>query len=245
MTSCNFRFSKPTNGSFIPIIGCIASGKSKFTSILGEVIREDQGECKCFYEPAAKEDGEASDFLPYFYKDQERWAFAVQVEMLTKRVSQHKMAQHLSFNGISSVADSTVFSDSVFVNLLERQGKLKKEEADLYYRLFSELMESILYPTAIIHLAVTPEVALHRLNKRMSEKEGRVMESSIPISYLQGLISEYNELVSYLKNFCHVITLNWNDDRSDDQIKMIAEGVWSSIKTMKETMPIGCQLGIS
>ena len=244
MTSCNFRFSKPSEGAFIPIIGCIASGKSKFTSILGEVIREDLGECHCFYEPAAKEDGEASEFLPLFYKDQERWALAVQIEMLTKRVAQHKMAQGLSFNGISSVADSTVFSDSVFVNLLERQGKLIKAEADLYYRLFSELLESILYPTAIIHLAVTPEVALSRLNRRMSEKEGRAMESGIPISYLQGLIAEYNELVSYLKNFCHVVTLDWNMDRTDGEIKKVAEGVWSSIKTMRETMPIGCQLGI-
>lgn len=244
MTTCNFRFTKQQNGFYIACIGCIASGKSSFTEILGDVIKKERGECYCLYEPAAKEDGEESVFLPSFYQDQKRWAFTVQVEMLTKRVAQHKMAQSLAFNGISSVSDSLWESDGVFVNLLEKEGKLIKEEADLYYRLFSELSEGLLYPSAVIYLSVKPEKALERLNKRISEKAGRKMESDIPLFYLQGLISEYNELISYIKNFCHVITLDWNKDRTKDEIKMEASKIWEFIKTLKQNCPIGSQLGI-
>lgn len=247
MSPCNFRFSKVNNGFFIPVIGAIATGKSCFTTALGEVIREEEGECKCFYEPAAKEDGEASVFLPRFYDPnggQERWGFTVQVEMLTRRFKQHKLAQALSRDGVSSVADSAIWSDGVFVNLLEKDGKMDHDEADLYYDLFAEMCGSLMYPTAIIYLSVTPEKALERLNKRMSEKEGRKMESNIPLSYLAGLIGEYNELVTHLRGFCHVLTIDWMQDKTPDQIKDSARDIFHTIKDLRQRCPIGCQIGL-
>ncbi len=245
MSPCNFRFSKPKNGLFIPVIGAIATGKSSFTKALGEVIREESGECRCFYEPAAKEDGEASVFMPLFYKDQQRWGFTVQVEMLTKRLKQHKLAQTLSRDGISSVADSAIWSDGVFVNLLEKDGKMTHDEANLYYDLFAEMTcGNLSYPTAIIYLSVTPEKALERLNKRMTEKAGRKMEANIPISYLAGLIAEYNELVSHLRNFCHVLTVDWMQDRTPIEIKESAREILHTIKELRKNCPIGCQIGL-
>lgn len=241
---CNFRFSKPKNGIFVPTIGCIGSGKSVFTTILGEVIKDQEGQCQCFYEPAAKEDGEASVFLPDFYKDQKRWGFTVQVEMLTKRFAQHKHAQALCYDGVSCVADSVIWSDGVFVNLLEKEGKINHNEADLYYRLFGEMCESLVYPSAIIYLSITPEKALERINKRMTEKAGRAMESGIPLSYLQGLISEYNELTAYLSRFCFVTKLDWNEDRTLDDIKSEAQRVYGVIKANSKVSPIGCQIGV-
>lgn len=224
------RLVKQQKGFFITVIGCIGCGKSVFTKNLGGVIQKNYGECRCFFEPAAKEDGEASVFLPLFYNDQKRWSFAVQIEMLTKRFSQHRLAQNMSFEGISSVADSMFWSDCVFVNLLEKQGNMTHDEANLYYKLFSEMRVGLVYPSAVIYLSVTPEISLKRINKRISEKEGRSMESGISIDYLQGLISEYDKLQMYLKNFCNVITLDWNDDKTEEQIYKEAEKIFEKIR---------------
>lgn len=245
MTQCNFRFHKERNGAFVATIGAIGVGKSVFTRVLGEVIRQDEGACRCFYEPASSDDeGGASVFLPKFYNDQKRWAFAVQVEMLTRRLSQHKLAQALSFEGVSSVADSLWMSDGVFVNMLEKSGSLERDEADLYYRLFSEMSEGLLYPTAVIYLTAKPATAHARLTKRMSEKAGRSMECGISLEYLSGLISEYNELTAYLKQFCHVIVLDWDADRTESEIFQEAKKTWEVVKTLRRVCPIGAQLGI-
>lgn len=243
MTNANFRLSRPRTGFHIPIIGCIASGKSSFCHALAHTIEKDTcAKCREFLEPAAKEDGYASVFLPKFYADPKRWSFATQIEMLTVRRKQTRLAQTLAFNGENSVADSSVWSDSVFVNLLQKMNQITDEEADLYFELFHQMSEDFLYPQAFVYLAVSPETAKRRLDKRLTEKEGRKMESDISLGYLAGLIAEYNELCSNLSRFSHVIRLDWNEDRTVEQIETESFRVWSQVKMLTKDCPIPCGL---
>ena len=246
MTFENFRLQKPRAGFYIPIIGCIASGKSSLCHALARSISEDTGKpCREFLEPAATEDGMASKFLPLFYNDPPRWAFAVQVEMLTTRRKQTRLAQLLSYNGEHSVSDSAYEADSVFVSLLEKRGEISHAEADLYFELFHQMSEDVLYPQAFVYLSVNPDTAKKRLDRRMSEKAGRVMESGIKLDYLTGLINEYDQLTANLSRFSHVIKLDWNSDKTPEEIEVAAKNLWYLIKSTEHTSPIPCQLGLS
>lgn len=245
MTFENFRLSRPQTGFYIPCMGCIGSGKSELCHALARVITRDTGKpCRELLEPAATEDGVKSRFLERFYADEERWGFTVQVEMLTVRRKQTRLAQLLAFNGENTVSDSAYESDSVFVSMLERQGKMTKDEADMYFELFHQMSEDVMYPQAFIYLDVTPETAKKRIDKRMSEKTGRLMESDISLTYLSDLIREYNELLGNLSRFSHIVRVDWNDDKTPRQIEEAAENLWAHIKMLRETNPIPCQIGL-
>lgn len=245
MTFENFRLHRPQTGFYIPCMGCIGSGKSELCHALAKVIYEDTGKpCRELLEPAATEDGIKSKFLDLFYSDEKRWGFTVQVEMLCFRRKQTRLAQLLSFNGENSVSDSAYESDSVFVSMLEKQGKMTHDEADMYFELFHQMSEDVMYPQAFIYLDVTPETALRRINKRMSEKAGRAMESGISRQYLSDLIAEYNELLGNLSRFSHIIRVDWNADKTTDEIRQEAKKFWEHIKTLHSINPIPCQIGL-
>ncbi len=246
MINPTYRYVKPMTGCYIPTMACIASGKSVFTRALGEAIEQDTGKhCYKFFEPCSDdEEGGSSRFLPLFYKNMKRWGFTVQIEMLLKRRKQSRFARILALQGDNSVADSDIRSDGVFVNMLQKDGMITQEEADLYYELFQDFCEPELYPTAIVYLDCTPETCLRRLNKRMSEVAGRNMESDISISYLRNLISEYKELISNMSRFCHIIRLPWDEDKTQEQINDEARKVWEQVKFLREKYPIPCQLGL-
>ena len=125
---------------------------------------------------------------------------------------------------------------------MEKSGDLSKDEADCYFELFHNMSREIMYPQVFVYLHVSPEKAIVRLNKRMSEKAGRACESSIPVSYMSDLIAEYHELTSNLSRFSHVITLDWDEDRTPEQILGAARGLWEQIKAMRENMTIPCQI---
>lgn len=229
----------------INLLGCIGVGKSSLCHALARAIEKDTGKpCRELLEPAAIEDGVKSVFLERFYKDEPRWAFTVQVEMLCFRRKQIRLAQNLAFNGECSVADNSYFGDSCFVTLLEKEGKLSHDEADLYFELFHQMSEDVMYPQAFVYLDVNPATALERINKRMSEKAGRSMESGIATSYLEGLIGEYNELVGNLSRFSHVVRLDWNPPRTRERLDEEAGDLWSYIKKLRDTSPIPCQIGL-
>lgn len=244
MTISNFRSVAYPSGIHIPVIGCISAGKTSFCKALARVIEEDTHKaCRTMFEPATEDDeGDHNPFLALYYKDIPRWAFTIQIYLLNKRLEQTRLAQALAMAGENSVADSSIWSDSIFVNKLEKSGDLSKAEADCYFELFHNMSREIMYPQVFVYLHVSPEKAIIRLNKRMSEKAGRACESSIPVSYMSNLIAEYHELTSNLSRFSHVITLDWDEDKTPEQILDAARGLWEQIKAMRETMTIPCQI---
>lgn len=246
MTISNFRPVSYPSGIHIPVIGCISAGKTSFCKALAKAISADTGKpCRTMFEPATEDDeGDRNPFLSLYYKDMPRWAFTIQIFLLNKRLEQTRLAQAMSMAGENSVADSSIWSDSIFVSKLEKSGDLTKDEADCYFELFHNMSREILYPQVFVYLHVSPEKAIERLNKRMSEKVGRSCESSIPVSYMSELIEEYHELTSNLSRFSHVITLEWDEDRTPHQIEQVAQDLWVQIKAMRKTMTIPCQISL-
>lgn len=244
MTISNFRPVCYPSGVHIPVIGCISAGKTSFCKALAKAIADDTGKpCRTMFEPATEDDdGTKNPFLDLYYGNIKRWAFTIQIYLLNKRLEQTRLAQAMSMNGENSVADSSLWSDSIFVSKLEKSGDLSKDEADCYFELFHNMSREILYPQCFIYLNVSPETAMKRLTKRMSEKAGRICESSIPREYMEGLLAEYHELTSNLSRFSHVITLNWDMDRTKEEINDEAKRVWEQIKRIRSTMTIPCQI---
>jgi deoxyadenosine/deoxycytidine kinase len=244
MTISNFRCAVYPSGVHIPVIGCIASGKTSFCRALAKAIAEDTGKpCRTMFEPATEDDdGSKNPFLAAYYKDVPRWAFTIQIYLLNKRLEQTRLAQAMAMNGENSVADSSIWSDSIFVCKLEKSGDMTHDEADCYFELFHNMSREIMYPQCFVYLDVSPDTSMRRLAQRISEKEKRKCESSIPRAYMEGLIAEYRELTSNLSRFSHVITLDWNKDRTPDEIDQEARNLWTQIKRVRDTMTIPCQI---
>ena len=246
MTISNFRPVSYPSGMHIPVIGCISAGKTSFCKALSKVIEQDTGKpCRTMFEPATEDDeGDCNPFLPLYYKDIPRWAFTIQIFLLNKRLEQTRLAQSLAMAGENSVADSSLWSDSIFVSKLEKSGDMTKDEANCYYELFHNMSREIMYPQVFVYLHVSPEKSIQRLNKRMTEKSGRACESKIPVSYMADLIAEYHELTSNLSRFSHVITLDWDKDRTPAEIEEAARDLWIQVKAMRSNMTIPCQISL-
>lgn len=240
MTMMNERTNGFKTGVHICVLGGIGSGKSSLTKAFEEVIREESGNCRGLYEPASK----TNPYLADYYKDQGRYCFNIQIFLLNKRLEQQRLAQDVCLCGENVVQDSSIYSDSCFVSKLEKDGTMSKRDADTYFELFQNMSRDIMYPTAVIYLDVTPEVQIHRIEKRMSEKEGRKCEAGIGLDYLKDLQIELEQLLTGLQRYTHVIRVNWLEDKSPQQIKETARQLYHDILTMRRVEPIRCFIGL-
>lgn len=239
MTLVNQRTANNT-GVFINCLGLIGSGKSALTSALQQVIESETGNCRAIFEPASK----TNPYLSDYYTNPERWGFTIQVFLLNRRLEQARLAQSICLAGENCVADSSIFSDSVFVSMLEKTGTIDRRDADTYFELFQNMSRDLMYPTAVIYLDVPVEVALSRIAKRMTEKTGRKCEAGIDPSYLQGLQVEYEQLLTGLQRYTHVIRVDWSDDKTPEQIKEYALKLYHDVLSLRRIEPIRCFIGL-
>ena len=239
MTLINERKSTQT-GVFINILGLIGSGKSELTKHLSQVIEEETGNCRGIFEPASK----TNPYLADYYENPERWCFNIQVFLLNRRLEQCRLAQSLCLSGENCVADSSIFSDSVFVNMLEKSGVMSSKDADTYFELFQNMSRDLMYPTAILYLDVPVDVALHRIAKRMSEKEGRKCEAGIDPSYLQALQIEYEQLLTGMQRYTHVIRIDWSQDKTQNEFHSAAYKLYHDVLSVRRIEPIRCFIGL-
>ena len=196
-------------GWHICVLGIIGSGKTTLARALQKVITEKQGRCEGLWEPV-----EGNPLLPLYYKDPKRYALSIQIYMLNRRLEQQRVAQDLALMGVSSVQDSSLFGDSCFVEMLRKDGVLSPEECDVYSQLFANMSRDVMYPSLVIYLDCTPEVALARIAKR-----GRECEKNIPVEYLAKLKAELDVLVDEFKNYTHVHVIDANPDLTPAQIE--------------------------
>jgi deoxyadenosine kinase len=220
-----------SRGLHICVLGIIGSGKTTTTKHLHDVIVKNEGRCEELMEPV-----EDNPILPLYYKDPNRYAFSMQIKMLTRRFAQQKLAQDYTKNGISCVQDSSVFGDSCFVEML-RGDKIPDVEVDVYSELFTEMAEYMMYPSAVVFLKCAPEIALNRIKHR-----GRECEAGIPIDYLRSLDEQLNRLSESMKRFTHVIELDVNADMNEEQLQQEAHELYVNICCLRAT-PILSRLG--
>jgi deoxyguanosine kinase len=126
-------------------------------------------------------------FLPSFYKDPERYAFALELSFLAERYQQLKREteQHDLFHELT-------VSDYYFMKcLIFARQNLQGEEYRLYRQMFDFLLPSIPRPDLYVYLHLPIEKLKENIKKR-----GRSYEQSITSEYLRKIQDGYFDFFS-------------------------------------------------
>ncbi len=162
-----------SNGiKYIAIEGNIGAGKTTLARLLSERV-----EASLFLEEV-----EDNPFIEKFYEDQEGYAFQAQIFFLLNRYRQQlEITQQDLFTNLL-VADYLFAKDRIYAHAV-----LGDEELVLYNRLHSMLEGKIMGPDLVIYLQASPEILMHRIQKR-----GRGYERQITGEYLASLNEAFN-----------------------------------------------------
>ena len=150
------------NAGVIIIEGNIGAGKSTFAQHLANAL---DGEY--LPEPA---DG-SNPYLEDYYKDPSRWAFEMQMFLLTKRYRAQKYAQSkIRHNGGFVVLDRSYYGDVCFANVQRKMLYFSERDYSTYLSHHSDMKTNLEPPAMAIFLNVSPEICQARIEKRLTEK---------------------------------------------------------------------------
>jgi deoxyguanosine kinase len=123
-------------------------------------------------------------FLPYFYKDPERYAFPVEIFFMTER---HKQLQkHMLTHDLFA---NHILSDYFFPKtLLFARNNLHAEEFRIFQQLFLLLEKTIPDPDLVVYLHRSTDSLMKLIRER-----GRHMENPISEAYLLKIQNTYFE----------------------------------------------------
>lgn len=216
------------NGGVIIVEGNIGAGKSTFAQHLARAL---DGEY--LPEPA---DG-TNPYLEDYYRYPARWAFEMQMFLLTRRYRAQKYAQgKVRHKGGFVVLDRSYYGDVCFANVQRQLGYFSERDYETYLSHHADMKVNLEPPAMAIFLRVDTIVCKERINRRLSEKEGRRCESGISLDYLDRLDSEIKELADSLKGKTIVKELPWTAERNDDAIEYVCEGYALDIVARKQSV---------
>lgn len=204
-----------TENIFISISGMIGAGKTTLATELGKLIN-----LPVFFEPVLD-----NAYLADFYRDKRRYAFPLQVYLLNRRFQQH---QQIIWSGKGAVQDRTIYEDTVFAKVLMSDGDMEEREYETYRSLFSNMSNFMKKPNLIVHLDVTPEESLRRINMR-----NRGCESGIPLEYLKKLHAAYEEFLTEIARIIPVIRVNYASFRSMTDMAEMVVREYASMSSMR------------
>ncbi len=169
---------KLENFNYIAIEGNIGAGKTTLTTKIAEDFN-----AKTVLERFAD-----NPFLPKFYKDQNRYAFPLEMSFLADRYQQlsDDLAQFDLFKDFI-VADYHIFKSLIFAKVT-----LAEDEYRLYRNLFEIIYKEMPKPDLYIYLYQNTERLLQNIKKR-----GRNYEQEIPAEYLDKINKGY---LDYIKS---------------------------------------------
>lgn len=216
-------------GGLIIIEGNIGAGKSTFAQHLATAL---DGE----YLP--EPDEKTNPYLQDYYRDPARWAFDVQMFLLTRRYRAQRYAQSkVRHNGCGFVIlDRSYYGDVCFANVQKELGYFSQRDYDTYLCHHTDMKAFLEPPAVAIFLEVSPETCKQRISKRMSEKAGRKCESDISIDYLKRLDREIETLADSMEGNTIVKRLSWNGEKADDEIKKLCKEIALDIKALKQSV---------
>lgn len=179
---------------FIGIVGCMGVGKSRLTEALAERLGY-----RAFFEPVKN-----NPYLDDFYTNGQRWAFAMQIFMLTHRFRQHLEVQDLAKRDIGVVQDQIIYGDVLYGQLTHEFGLMDDRDYANYKAHFETLRPLLLLPDVIVHLQTSIDTVVERIAQR-----GRDSEKSIDRKYLERLTALFDEWTSSVQEKTKVIHLDW------------------------------------
>jgi 2-amino-4-hydroxy-6-hydroxymethyldihydropteridine diphosphokinase len=167
--------------NYIAVEGNIGAGKTTLVTKIAEDFN-----AKTVLERFAD-----NPFLPKFYKDQNRYAFPLEMSFLADRYQQisDDLAQFDLFKDFI-VADYHIFKSLIFAKVT-----LAEDEFRLYKTLFDIIYKEIPKPELYIYLYQNTEKLLKNIKRR-----GRSYEQEIPAEYLEKINSGYLDYIKTQKD---------------------------------------------
>jgi deoxyadenosine/deoxycytidine kinase len=143
---------------------------------------------------------EENPFLPRFYADPRRHAFATQIFFLLSRYRQQQEFFQQDLFQRRVVSDYLFDKDRIFANL-----NLSDAELQLYDRVAAELSGRVPIPDLVVYLQASVEALLARIARR-----GRDYERDMPRAYIESLAEAYNHFFFHFSR-CPLLVVNTND----------------------------------
>ena len=170
--------------SVIVLAGTIGAGKSSLTALLADHLGS-----QAFYESI-----DDNEVLPLFYADPNKYAFLLQIYFLDKRFDSIKKA----LNDDNNVLDRSIYEDSLLFHLNADLGRATDTEVRVYDDLLANMLEELPYaahkkhPDLLVHIRVSFETMLERINKRGREYEQLSFDPTL-YDYYQELNLRYDQ----------------------------------------------------
>mgnify|MGYP002134635694 CR=1 FL=1 len=167
--------------NYIAIEGNIGAGK---TTLVGKIAED-------FNAKTVLERFADNPFLPKFYKDQNRYAFPLEMSFLADRYQQisDDLAQFDLFKDFV-VADYHIFKSLIFAKVT-----LAEDEYRLYKTLFDIIYKEMPKPDLYVYLYQNTERLLQNIKRR-----GRNYEQEIPAEYLEKINNGYLDYIKTQKD---------------------------------------------
>ena len=167
--------------SHIAIEGSIGSGKTTLATMLANDI-----DARLVLEQFAD-----NPFLPKFYSDPEKHAFPLELFFMAERYHQLKNLKE------QDLFKPQIVSDYFFVkSKLFAQNNLKKDEMQLFNRLFDIMLSTLSKPDLLVYLYSDVE----RLQQNIKNR-GRDFEQNISDEYLQNIQDKYLDFLRKQSDF--------------------------------------------
>jgi deoxyguanosine kinase len=160
---------------YIAVEGCIGAGKTELSKLISQRLNS----------RLLLEQFEENPFLPKFYDDRKRYAFALEMSFLASRYNQlSKDLQQGNLFNEHIVADYIIEKCLLFSRIT-----LNDEEYELYNRFFQIVKINVPPPDLLIYIYRDTEQLLKNISHR-----NREYEKSIDASYLDNIQKGYMTL---------------------------------------------------
>lgn len=197
------------NSGYVIVEGNIGVGKSTFSALLAKALQNKGVRAEYLPEP----DETTNPFLADYYADPAGNAYKMQMHLLHQRFKSTRYAQAAALAGKGwYILDRSYYGDICFANVQVADGYFRPAEIQSYLDAHRNMREFIEPPTCAIFLNAEPETCLRRIGVRKRE-----CEAGVPITYLQALGGEIDELASVLVGRCPVWQYDWDIDRNETE----------------------------
>ena len=174
--------------SFITIEGNIGAGKTTLAKSLASNLNAN----------LILEEFAENPFLPKFYENPDKHAFALEMSFMAARFQQLK-----SINSSQNLFNQYTISDYVFFkSLIFASVTLSEDEVILYKNLFNMINPNLPQPEILLYLYTTTEELLDNIKKR-----GRPYEQNIQAEYLNKINQTYFDFFKQINDY-PIIVIN-------------------------------------
>ncbi|MDP5061146.1 MAG: 2-amino-4-hydroxy-6-hydroxymethyldihydropteridine diphosphokinase, partial [Maribacter sp.] len=184
---------------YVAIEGNIGAGKTTLATKISEDFN-----AKLILERFAE-----NPFLPNFYKDQDRYAFPLEMSFLADRYQQFtEDTNQLDLFKSFMVSDYDIYKSLIFAKVT-----LQQNEFDLYRKVFNFMYKEVKKPKIYVYLYQTTERLLQQIKQR-----GRDYEQNIELTYLEKINRGYLDfLKTYPKEHQLIIDVSELDFVTNDR----------------------------